>query len=480
MGKDQSQEEAWIEELESVDVSSWVVDELGSVDLGDQRLNRRLIETAAQMAGQPSAPLNQACGDWAATKGGYRMFKNKSAASEKIFAPHQGQTQGRMAYHELVLAVQDSTYVDYSTHRKTKGLGPIGTSKQDLWGLVQHSTLALTPTGLPLGILTQEIWARDPDAPEMSDYERTKRPIEEKESYKWITALRETVHLTPAGVQVVSVCDREADVYELFVEAEQLATGLLVRATQDRKLLDDETGKVWAAATAAPVSGHLQVQVPAKQDEPERKAVVEVRFCRVTLNPPWRPNREGQQPLPPITLDVILVQEVDAPDDVTPLEWLLLTNVPVENFEDAVTRVRWYRCRWHIEVYFKVLKSGCRIEDCRLGTAERLIRFIALSSIIAWRMYWVTHINRHAPEASCVVVLAEHEWHALYATIHRTTQLPTEPPTVGQVVRWIAQLGGFLARKGDGDPGCTAIWRGWQRLHDISTTWLIAHKDSYG
>ena len=480
MGKDQSQEEAWIEELESVDVSSWVVEELGSVDLGDERLNRRLIETAAQMAGQPSAPLNQACGDWAAAKGGYRMFKNKRLATKKILAPHQTQTQGRMAQHELVLAVQDTTYVDYSTHRKTKGLGPIGTSKQDLWGLVQHSTLTMTPTGLPLGVLTQDVWARDPDAPEMSDYERTKRPIEEKESYKWITALRETVQLTPAGVQVISVCDREADVYELFVEAEQLAAGLLVRATQDRKLLDDETGKVWAAATTAPVSGHLRVQVPAKKDEPEREAVVEVRFCQVTLSPPWRPKREDQQPLPPITLHVILVQEVDPPSNVTPLEWLLLTNVPVENFEDAVTRVRWYRCRWHIEVYFKVLKSGCRIEDCRLGTAERLIRFIALSCVIAWRVYWMTHINRHAPEAPCVVVLAEHEWHALYATIHRTTQLPTEPPTVGQVVRWIAQLGGFLARKGDRDPGSTAIWRGWQRLHDISTTWLIMNKESYG
>ena len=398
----------------------------------------------------------------------------------KILAPHQLQTRARMAEYALVLAVQDTTYLDYSTHPQTTGLGPLGTPQQQLRGLVQHSTLVLTPTGLPLGVLTQEIWARDAHAPQLSAYARRKRPLAEKESHKWLTALRETVQQTPAGVQVVSVCDREADMYELFVEVDILATGLLVRATQDRALQDAESGKVWAAVTATPVRGQVQVHVPAQHGEPEREALVDVRFCQVTLKPPWRPVRAAQPPLPPITLTVVLAQEVTPPTDVTPLEWLLLTNVPVTTCTDAVTRIQWYRCRWHIEVYFKVLKSGCHIEDCRLGTATRLIRFITLNSIIAWRIYWLTHINRHAPEAACVLVLAEHEWHALYATMLHTTQLPPQPPTVGQVIRWIAQLGGFLARKGDGDPGITAIWRGWQRLQDIATTWLILRKESYG
>jgi hypothetical protein len=467
-------------ELEAIAPSSWVLRELGGVDLGDQRLNRRLVTTAGQLAAQPTAPVNQACVDWAATKASYRLFQNERVRAVDILAPHQTQTQARMAQYELVLAVQDTTYLDYSSHPQTEGLGPIGTPQQNLHGLVQHSTLALTPTGLPLGVLTQDIWARDTEASKLSAYERRKRPIAEKESHKWLTALRETVQQTPDGVRVVSVCDREADVYEVFVEAEALKTGLLVRATQDRSLLDAETGKVWATVRVAPVRGQLQVHVPAKHDEPERDAIVDVRFCQVTLKPPWRPPHPDPEPLPPITLDVVLVQEVDPPDKVTPLEWLLLTNVPVATFADAVERVKWYRCRWHIEVYFKVLKSGCHVEDCRLGTAERLIRFITLNSIIAWRIYWLTHINRHAPQASCVLVLAEHEWHALYAHIHRTTQLPAQPPTVGQVVRWIAQLGGFLARKGDGDPGITAIWRGWQRLHDIATTWFILRKQTYG
>jgi hypothetical protein len=467
-------------ELEYVTPSSWVSDELGAVDLGDQRLNQRLIATAEQLAGQPTAPLNQACEDWAATKASYRLFQNERVTAAAILEPHQTRTQARMAKHALVLAVQDTTYLDYSTHLQTSGLGPIGTPQQKLRGLVQHSTLALTPTGLPLGVLTQEIWARDPDAPELSDYERRNRPIEEKESYKWLTALRETVQRTPDGVTVVSVCDREADMYELFVEAERLKTGLLVRATQDRALLDAETGKVWATVSAASLSGQLQVHVPAKHDEPERDAIVDVRFCQVTLKPPWRLKRPDQEPLPPITLDVVLVQEVDAPEHVTPLEWLLLTNVPIQTFADAVERVQWYRCRWHIEVYFKVLKSGCRVEDCRLGDAERLKRFITLTSVIAWRLYWLTHINRHLPDAPCTLMLVEHEWHALYAKIQRSTAFPAQPPKVRQAVHWIARLGGFLDRRRDGEPGITAIWRGWQRLQDMADIWHVSCNDTYG
>lgn len=470
-------------DITTVDVataSSWCAEELGAVELGDERLNRRLVETVVRLMAQPQAPINQACEDWAATKGSYRLFRNPKVSGAKILTPHQTQTKRRMQDYPLVLALQDSSYLDYTTHRKTKKLGPIGTPQQNLSGLILHQTMVVTPDGLPLGIIAQEIWARDPDAPVLSDYERRKQPIEQKESYKWITALRETVQHTPADVQVVSVCDREADVYELFVEAEHLQTGLLVRATQDRALLEAETGKIWATVEAAPVSGTLQVHVPAKNQEPKREAIVDVRFCHVTLKPPWRPKRDDRDPLPARGLDVVLVREVNPPTGVTPLEWLLLTNVPVQSFADAVERVRWYRSRWQIEIYFRVLKSGCHVEECRLGTADRLEHFIALVSVIAWRLYWMTHINRQTPDASCVLVLAEHEWHALYATIHRTTHLPTQPPTVRQAVRWIAQLGGFLARKGDGEPGITVIWRGWQRLHDISTTWLILRKESYG
>lgn len=461
------------DDIPIVEVTDWCEEELAEVHLGDKRLDVRLVDIAAKLAAQPLAPINQACDDWADTKASYRLFQNEKVTPEKILTPHQQRTRERMASYPLVLAVQDTTYLNYTSHSKTEGLGPIGTEEQDLLGLVDHTTMALTPEGLPLGVLSQDIWARETDTESLTAAELRKRPIEEKESYKWLEALRETVALTPDGVQVVSVCDREADVYELFAEAQALETGLLVRATQNRTLVEPEMGKLWNAVETAPVAGHLIVHVPAKGDEPERDAIVNVQSCTVTLNPPWRPKRADRDPLPEITLDVVLVQEVDPPTDVTPLEWLLLTNVPVRSFEDAVERVKWYRCRWHIEVYFKVFKSGCKVEDCRLGTADRLIRYLTLSSIIAWRLYWLTHVNRHYPDAPCTTVLAEHEWRALYASINHTPVVPQQPPTVRQAVHWIAQLGGFLGRKSDGEPGVIVIWRGWQRLQDIAATWLL-------
>ena len=469
-----------IAEVDLVTASSWCREELGTVDLGDQRLNQRLLETAIQLSAQPQAPINQACADWAATKASYRLFQNAKVSGGKILKPHQEQTQERMRHYALVLALQDSSYLDYTAHPKTQGLGPIGTPQQHLTGLVLHDTLVTTPQGLPLGVLTHTVWARDPEAAVLSAYERRKRPIEEKESYKWLTALRATVTLTPPGVQVVTVCDREADVYELFVEAQQLQTGLLVRATQDRSVLEAEMGHLWAQVEATAVQGQLQVHVPPQDGAAARDALVTVQSTTVTLRPPWRPQDEAHPPLPKITLDVVLVREKAPPDDVTPLEWLLLTNVPVPNFTQAVERVKWYRCRWHIEVYFKVLKSGCNIEACRLGTAERLKRFIALTSVIAWRLYWMTHISRHMPDAPCTVVLVDYEWHALYAKIYHTTTLPAQPPTVRQALHWLARLGGFLDRKGDGEPGITAIWRGWQRLQDIADTWFVLRKNTYG
>jgi hypothetical protein len=453
--------------------TSWCKEEFGSLQLGDQRLDRRLIATAAQLMSQPTASLNQACEDWAATKASYRLFDNDKVTVTKILEPHQVQVHERMKRYPLVLVVQDTTYLDYTSHPKTEGLGPIGTEEQDLSGFVMHSTLALTPKGLPLGVLGAQIWVRPQDAPKLTPREKKCQPIEAKESYKWLQALEQTVQWAPQGVQVVSVCDREADVFEFLIRAQELETGFLIRAAQDRKLVDPQTDKLWHAAESAPVSGHLSVHVPAQKNEPEREAITSVRFGSVTLHPPWRPQVPDKDPLPPITVFVVLVQEVDPPAGVTPLMWLLLTNMPVHTFADAVERVQWYRCRWHIEVYFKVLKSGCKIEDCRLQTADRLKRFLALSSVVAWRLYWLTHVARHCPELPCTVVLADHEWRALYAKIHGKPVPPQMLPTVGQAVRWIARLGGFLDRKGDGAPGVTVIWRGWHRLSDISAAWLL-------
>jgi Transposase Tn5 dimerisation domain len=272
---------------------------------------------------------------------------------------------------------------------------------------------------------------------------------------------------------VVHVCDSEADLYEMFQTVQDLGAKVVVGASQDRAVVD--SGRMRQVLSTRPVSGYLKVEIPAQQGRAARSATVEVRYGDLTLRPPYRaPSCRAQ--LRSVTVSAVWVREIDAAADVEqPLEWLLLTNVPVSRFEEAVERVRWYRLRWPIEVFHRVLKSGCQVEACRLNQADELIRYLTLKSVIAWRLFWMVQISRAHPDAACTIVVSEHEWQALYAAIHRTSALPETMPTVRQVVRWIAQLGGFLGRKCDGEPGVTVMWRGWHRLHDLATMWRVVH-----
>ena len=458
--------------------SEWSEEEFNGISFGDKRIDKRFILVANKFSSQPQVPINQACEDWADTKATYGLFHNQKVTTDSILAPHQNRTQDRMKSHRLVLAVQDTTYFNYTKHPKTQGLGPIGTEEQNLRGLVNHSNLAITVQGLPLGVLAQKIWARD-DEDQLSAKERKNRPIESKESYKWIESIRQVRDLTPEGVVVVNVCDREADVYEYFQEAQNHGDKILLRATHNRCLMEEQQC-LWDYMKNQPIEGYLEVEVPAKDKQPARTAQVAIRFASVVLKPPYRSKSQSQEGLDPINIDTVWVEEINAPDGAEPLDWKLLTNVSVITFEDAVERVSWYKKRWNIETYFKVVKSGCKVEDCRFETADRLIRYLTLMGIIAWRLFWMTKINRTDPEAPCSIVLAEHEWKALYSAIHRTRELPEQLPTVRQVVHWIARLGGFLGRKNDKEPGITVVWRGWQRLNDIAATWILFHSIPYG
>ena len=455
----------------------WAATEFADVELHDARLNRRCQELASALSQQPGAYINQACEDWADTKAAYRFFGNtKKVTPAGISAPHQQRTIERMSQHPLVLAVQDTTFFNYTHHPQTEGLGEIGNKKQQQRGFGLHSTLALTPAGVPLGTLTQQFFSRPIGEPAHTPQELQQLPIEEKESYRWLTAFEQTLALTPAGVEVVTVCDREADIYEMFVLAEEKQAQLVIRASADRLLAEKEVGKLWTKVEQQPHAGQLTLHLTANQQRSARQATVAVRFCSVSLKPPWRPQ---QRKLPPVTLTAILDREENPPPEVEePIEWLLLTNTAVQNFEAAIRVVGWYGCRWQIELYHKILKSGCTVEECRLEKAERLYNYIALMSVIAWRLHWLAYLNRTDPDLPCTMILTATEWQALYMRIHHTTALPSSPPTVRQAVRWIAQLGGFLGRKRDGEPGITVIWRGWQRLQDMADTWSLVKEQS--
>jgi hypothetical protein len=449
----------------------WAVKEFDQVELQDIRLNQRCQDLAATLSQQPNAPINQACEEWSDTKASYRFFDNDNVTPIKILDPHHQCTVERMRKQKLVLAVQDTTFFNYTHHPHTQGLGEIGNKKQNQRGFGMHTTLAMTPAGVPLGLLTQAFFTRPIGEPAHKPKELRKLPIEEKESYRWLEAFEQTLKLAPSGVQVLTVCDREADIYEMFVLALEEQAPLLVRASKDRRLAEQEVDKLRSKVEREPIAGYLAVHITGDQKQETREAKVSVRFVQVQLDPPWRP--EGKK-LPTVTMHAVLVREDNPPGNVDdPIEWLLLINLPVDDFEDAVQVIEWYCCRWQIEVYHKVIKSGCRVEDCRLQTADRLQNYIALMSVIAWRLHWLTYINRVKPDLPCTVVLTPVEWQALYMRIHHTTSLPESPPTVHQAVRRIAKLGRFLGRKQDGEPGITVIWRGWQRLQDIAATWYL-------
>jgi hypothetical protein len=459
-----------------LEAASWAIEEFAQVSLKDERLNQRCQTLADALGQQPLAPINQACEDWADSKAAYRFFNNPSVTPGELLAPHSQRTVARMQGYKVMLAVQDTTFFNFTHHPETQGLGEIGTKGQNQRGFGLHSTLAVTPSGQPLGVLTQAFVERPLGAPAHTPNEMRKQPIEAKESYRWLQAFEKTIELTPAGIQVVTVCDREADIYEMFVMAEERQAPLLVRANDNRCLQDAEVKHLWPQVAQQPAQGELSVRITGNDTRKARQATVSIRYCTVRLRPPWRPE---QKKLPAVQLQAILVREENPPENLAelgdhePIEWMLLTNTSVTTFSEAVQVVEWYCCRWQIEVFHKIIKSGCRVENSLLQTAKRLQNYITLMCVVAWRLHWLTYINRTAPDLPCTHILTTIEWQALYLRMHKTSAFPTPLPTVRQAVHWIAKLGGFLGRKSDGEPGVTAIWRGWQRLQDLAATWQV-------
>jgi len=334
------------------------------------------------------------------------------------------------------------------------------------------ATLAFTPQALPLGGLAQPLWAR-PDLPPATA-KRPHRPIEEQASHMWLAAWHETVTLTPTDPRIVTIADREADIFDVRDTAAERDAEYGIRAAQDRRVMS-EVGPVWPHMAAQPIAGTVRVTVAARAGQAERSAELPVRVGQVTRQPPLRPPEDRGVWFEPLRVGAIWLHEATPPAGVKARAWLLLTNGPVPTWADTVERIAWYCVRPGIESFHKVLKSGCTVEDGRLEDGARLKPYLTLMRVIAWRLFWLTHSNRQTPEAPWTTILAEHEWHALYTTIHRTTRLPDTLPSVRQAVRWIAQLGGFLGRKGDGEPGITTIWRGWSRLTDIADMYSIRH-----
>jgi len=396
---------------------SWAEHEFGDCELGDKRLTRRLVKIARDQAAQPGGSYAQAAGGHRhALKGYYRLLNHEGPEldPQKLLQSHRARTLRRMSRERTVLIVQDSSDLNYSTRSQCRGLGQIGTNQTGAKsrGLRLHSSLALSQSGLPLGIVQLQ-----GAAPESAQGKDRRRPIEQKDSYRWLEGFAEAMKIAARlpHTQVVDITDREGDMFELFHFRRSQAgrkAELLVRSKTDR-CLEGTDQKLFAQLAATPLAKRVSISVPRQREHlsrpsapgrpalQAREARVEIRFKEVTLSPP---KRSQTRSLPPIKVWAVYLVEPHPPQGAEALEWLLLTTVEVRSLKQALKCIRWYCRRWRIEEWHRVLKSGCKVLEHQNHSAEVLLRAIAIDAVIAWRIMLLALLGREVPELPCNVL----------------------------------------------------------------------------
>ena len=460
----------------------WVENEFKTLVLGDPRRVRRLKRIAADLLAQPGASIPKASGAWAGSKAAYRLVDNAAVDPAALLAAQRDAVLGRARGQAVVLAVQDTTSLNFSTHRHTRGLGPISNNADKTIGLHLHSTLFLREDGQTLGVLDALVFARDPAQFKAGPKNaRDRKPAGEKESRKWLQSAAASARAASEleGTQVINIGDREGDSYELFLQHREERTQgggqheLLIRCQHDRKLTHDHD-RLISHLQKQPIAAHWSVEVPRQPGQKVRVATLAIRFAQVEFAPPAHQVQHRKQSQT-ITLWAVSAEEENPPAGRAPICWRLLSTAPIADATAGITAVRRYSQRWQIELFHKILKSGCRVEERQFEAIERIKRCLMLDIIIAARILALSRTGRepNSRERPASDWLAEAEWKSLWSHIHRSATPPDDPPSTHQAVRWIARLGGFLGRKHDGEPGMITLWRGLHRLHDIASTWQL-------
>ena len=452
---------------------SWVEAETTGCDLGDVRLNRRLGAMLEALGEHPGKSLPTAFQDWSNTKAAYRFFSNENVSEDKILEGHFAASALRIrATDGPILILQDTTEFSFKRAEPEK-VGFIGTScgrkmkdgrhqSHTICGMRLHVSLAVTPEGLPLGLTAAKFWSRDKFKGTRALKRKinpTRVPIEQKESMRWLDNMRLSTELSGAPERCVHIGDRESDIYELYCLAEDLGTNFLVRSCVDRLTEDGDTtvSKMMATIQA---SGTHEIRFRDAQGKGQR-AVLSIRHATMTVRPPIGKQKKYRHQ----QFQIIHAGELSPPEGRAPVFWKLITNLPVATHADAVHKLEWYALRWKIETFFRTLKTGCRIEELRLATADRLANCIALCCVVAWRVSWLTMLSREAPKTSPNAAFTEAE----RCLLERSTPVNKlkGPRDLDFYVRAVARLGGYLDRASDAPPGTTVIWRGLSRLADI-------------
>jgi len=451
------------------EVDLWAIREFGDAELGDLRRTQRLVGIAAGMAKAPDGAISVSCGRSGA-QAVSRLFGREEVDLESVLGPHIEQTKNRCQGKGRILAAQDTTSLDFSTHKSKQGLGPIATA-QGSRGVHQHSVVMLTEHKTPLGLGGIQIWARDEDARGCAK-DRRKRPICEKESNKWLVGLAQAEAAVPEGTELVVIGDRESDVFGLFVAERRPTTHLLVRYAHNRAVEDEEYSNVSEALQAAECVGAYQIRVPRKPGQAARDAWLDLRVCSVLLKPPR--HRTPDIADKPVRVWIVQATEINVPERIEGVSWVLICTQPVTSLEGAVRAVREYASRWVIEEFHRVLKSGCNVERMQFESVDSLVPAIGLSSVVAWRILYMTKLSREEPEMDASTVACREEVEVLQMWLKAKREKKTEISTTRDFVRAVALLGGFMGRKSDGEPGTKVLWRGLRRLEDLLIGYRLA------
>lgn len=446
----------------------WAQMEFGGSRLCDARRTQRLVSIAAGAASKVGAALSSVCGGSGA-QAVSRLMSREETTVDSVLECHTKQTGLRCEGVECVLALQDTTVLDFSTHESATGLGPTGSKGGR--GLLVHDVLGVTDSGCPLGLLGELIWARD-ESQQGNRHTRRQRLTSDKESAKWLWGLERSQRATAASVQLIVIGDRESDVYALFAAERRDNVDLIVRLAHNRAVIDDEVSRVREAIARAAVVGYRELAVPRQGKRKARSARLEVRATRVSLKRP-RNNRIDALPLQ-ISVCVVHALEVNAPDGVEPLQWTLLTTCSIESFEQACQAIDRYSRRWIIEEFHKVLKSGCRVERLQFEDVASIMPAVALLSVVAWRVLYLAKTARTNPDAEASEVADADEIAALSGWLRAQGSKDYLIKSAGQFVVAVARLGGFLGRKSDGMPGTKTIWQGTRDLHMLVTGYRLA------
>jgi len=456
--------------MSTIPTSSWIEEEFSSAIFPEPRLLKRFQIIASELGAKPEAPINQASLTSASTKGAYRFFNNDSVDDEMIIAPHIEATVLRCMEYDEVVVAQDTTFLDYSSHEAVKGLSPFQKKGKEFKGIALHTGLAMGGSGLPLGQIYHHQWVRETKINE-TGHKRSMKPIEDLESARWLHCIAQSRELLDKK-KIIQVGDREADIFEVFQFAHSCNVDLVIRSSHDRRILEGN-GKLVSLLNAIKSKEFVLLEVPGNGSRKKRTAKLHIKYSSITLDScPSGITTLRNAGRTDTQLWVVEAKEKDPPAGVKRLEWRLLTTLAVKKLDDAIKILQYYRMRWNVELYFKTLKSGCKIEDCRLETVKGLKRYNSLISVFGWRLFWMAFIDSHYPKASCEAFFQKSEWQAAWMMAHKSqiknglieAKPPKKAPPLKDVMKWIANLGGLVGQSSKVKAGIITMWRGWMSL----------------